>query len=305
MSAPTSKSCPRRVPFRDRPLGMALAEYRESRSAVAAFVVTFLVVLAAVLASQLSPQNPYDLSKLDILDGTLKPLSRSLAGQVYLLGTDEQGRDMLSAILYGLRISLKVGVASTAVSFALGTTLGMVAAYRGGRFEAFLMRAVDLQLSFPALLIALVLLVVLGQGVDKIMLALVIVYWAYFARAARGAALAERGKEYMEAARALRLSETRIIFRHMLPNVLPSMIILATTMVARAISTEATLSFLGIGLPITEPSLGLLISNGFRYLLSGKYWISFFPGIALVVVIIAINLMGDRLRDVLNPRLKK
>jgi len=305
MSDATVPVSAQRVPFRDRPLGKAIAEYCESRSAVLAFCVAFLVVLAAVLASQLAPQNPYDLAKLDILDGTLEPLSKSFTGSTYLLGTDEQGRDMLSAILYGLRISLAVGVASTAIAFALGASLGLVAAYRGGRFETILMRVVDLQLSFPALLIALVLLVVLGQGVDKIILALVLVNWAYFARAARGASLAERNKDYIEAARALRLSDARIIFRHLLPNVMPSMIVIATTMVARAISTEATLSFLGIGLPITEPSLGLLISNGYRYLLSGKYWISFFPGIALVVAIIAINLMGDRLRDVLNPRLKK
>ncbi len=294
-----------RVPFRDRPLGRSLAEYRESPGAVAAFVVTLLVLLAALFASQLSPQDPYDLSKLDLMDGTLPPMSKSLAGATYALGTDEQGRDMLSAILYGLRISLTVGVVSTVIAFALGSSLGIYAAYRGGRFDSFLMRVVDLQLSFPALLIALVLLVVLGQGMGKITLALVIVHWAYFARAARGSALAERGKEYIEAARALRLSDVRIVFRHLLPNVMPSLIVIATTMVARAISTEATLSFLGIGLPITEPSLGLLISNGFRYLLSGKYWISFYPGIALVIAIIAINIMGDRLRDVLNPRLKK
>jgi peptide/nickel transport system permease protein len=305
MTSTTDTVIPQRVPFRDRPLGKAIAEYCESRVAVVAFFVALLIILSAILASQLSPQNPYDLSKLDILDGTLKPMSKSFSGSVYLLGTDEQGRDMLSAILYGLRISLSVGVASTAIAFAFGASLGLVAAYRGGRFETILMRVVDLQLSFPALLIALILLVVLGQGVGKITLALVIVNWAYFARAARGASLAERNKDYIEAARALRLSDARIIFRHLLPNVMPSLIVIATTMVARAISTEATLSFLGIGLPITEPSLGLLISNGYRYLLSGKYWISFFPGIALVVAIIAINLMGDRLRDVLNPRLKK
>lgn len=305
MNAAVELTVARKVMFRDRPLGRAIAEYSESKSAVIAFVITLLIVLSAILASQLSPQNPYDLSKLDILDGTLKPLSKSLSGSTYFLGTDEQGRDMLSAILYGLRISLTVGVVSTAIAFAIGTALGLVAAYRGRRFEAILMRLVDLQLSFPALLIALVLLVVLGQGMSKIILALVIVHWAYFARAARGASLAERNKEYIEAAKALRLGDARIIFRHLLPNVMPSMIVLATTTVARAISTEATLSFLGIGLPITEPSLGLLISNGFRYLLSGNYWISFYPGIALVVAIIAINLMGDRLRDVLNPRLKK
>ncbi|HWR11127.1 MAG TPA: ABC transporter permease [Rectinemataceae bacterium] len=293
------------VPFRDRPFGKAIAEYCESSSAVIAFFVVLVFVLAALFASLISPQNPYDLATLDLLDGTLPPLSKSFSGSTYLLGTDEQGRDMLSAILYGLRISLSVGVISTIIAFVFGTSLGLIAAYKGGRFETLLMRVVDLQLSFPALLIALVLLVVLGQGVDKITLALVIVHWAYFARAARGSAMAERNREYIEAARALRLGDLRIIFRHLMPNVMPSIIVIATTMVARAISTEATLSFLGIGLPITEPSLGLLISNGFRYLLSGKYWISFYPGIALVVVIVALNMMGDRLRDVLNPRLKR
>ncbi len=293
------------VPFKDRPFGKAIAEYCESKSAVIAFFVVLVFVLAALFASLISPQNPYDLATLDLLDGTLPPLSKSFSGSTYLLGTDEQGRDMLSAILYGLRISLSVGVISTIIAFVFGTSLGLIAAYKGGRFETLLMRVVDLQLSFPALLIALVLLVVLGQGVDKITLALVIVHWAYFARAARGSAMAERNREYIEAARALRLGDLRIIFRHLMPNVMPSIIVIATTMVARAISTEATLSFLGIGLPITEPSLGLLISNGFRYLLSGKYWISFYPGIALVVVIVALNMMGDRLRDVLNPRLKR
>jgi peptide/nickel transport system permease protein len=232
-------------------------------------------------------------------------MSKAFTGGTYLLGTDEQGRDMLSAILYGLRTSLGVGIVSTVAAFLVGTSLGLLAAYRGGRFDTLLMRLVDLQLSFPAILIALILLVALGQGIEKITLALVIVHWAYFARSSRGSALAERNREYIEAARGLRLGTARIVFRHLMPNVMPSIIVIATTMVARAVSTEATLSFLGIGLPITEPSLGLLISNGFRYLLSGKYWISFYPGIALVVVIIAFNMIGDRLRDVLNPRLSR
>jgi peptide/nickel transport system permease protein len=294
-----------RIPFRDRPLGKALAEYWESPGAVIAFIVALAVILAALFASWISPQDPYDLSSLDLMDSTLAPLEKGLSGRSYILGTDEQGRDMLSAILYGLRISLSVRIVSTIIAFAIGASLGIIAAYRGGRFDTILMRIVDLQLSFPAILIALVLLVVLGQGIGKITLALVIVHWAYFARSARGSALAERNREYVEAARALRLSDMRIVFRHILPNTMPSLIVIATTMVARAISTESTLSFLGIGLPITEPSLGLLISNGFRFLLSGKYWISFYPGLALVIAIIAINVMGDRLRDVLNPRLKR
>lgn len=306
MSGARASDLPTRsVPFRDRPIGRALSEYRESTSAVAALGVALLFLLAALFARQLAPLDPYDLAKLDLLDGTLPPLSRSAGGAIYWLGTDEQGRDMLSAILYGLRISLGVGVVSTLLAYLVGTGLGLIAAYRGGRFDTLLMRLVDLQLSFPAILIALVLLVVLGQGVGKITLALIIVHWAYFARAARGTALVERNREYIEAARVLRLGSARIVFRHLMPNVMPSIIVVATTMVARAVSTEATLSFLGIGLPITEPSLGLLISNGYRYLLSGKYWISFYPGIALVVVIIAFNMIGDRLRDVLNPRLKR
>jgi peptide/nickel transport system permease protein len=219
------------------------------------------------------------------------------------MGSDEQGRDMFSAILYGLRISLGVGVMSTFFALGIGMAIGLVSAYAGGWLDNLIMRLVDLQLSFPAILIALVLLAVLGQGVDKIVIALITVQWAYYARTVRGAALAERRKEYVDAARVMAFSDTRIVFRHILPNVLPPLIVVATVQVAHAIALEATLSFLGLGMPITSPSLGLLISNGFAHLLSGRYWISFFPGVALLVTIVAINLVGDRLRDVLNPRL--
>jgi peptide/nickel transport system permease protein len=211
---------------------------------------------------------------------------------------------MLSAIFYGLRISLGVGVAATLGALALGLTLGLVAAFLGGRTDTLIMRVVDIQLSFPAILIALVLLALLGQGVDKIIIALVAVQWAYYARTVRGAALVERSKEYIEAAAGLALPARRIVLRHLLPNCLPPVIVVATVQVAAAIALEATLSFLGLGLPITEPSLGLLIANGFTYMLSGKYWISFFPGLALLVTIVSINLVGDQLRDVLNPRLQ-
>ena len=221
-----------------------------------------------------------------------------------MLGSDEQGRDLWSAILYGLRISLGVGVLATVVAMAFGTLVGLGSAWIGGRFDALMMRIVDLQLSFPAILVALVLLAVLGQGVDKVVLALVIVQWAYYARTVRGSALVERNREYIEAARCLALSPTRIVLRHLLPNCLPPLIVIATVQVAHAIALEATLSFLGLGMPITSPSLGLLIANGYTQLLSGKYWISFFPGVALVLTIVAINLVGDQLRDVLNPRLK-
>ena len=241
-----------------------------------------------------------------MLDSKLAPGERSsTTGQVYWLGTDDQGRDMLSGIFYGLRISLSVGVASTLIALTIGLTLGMAAAYFGGWVDAVIMRVADIQLSFPAILIALVLLAVLGQGIGKIIAALVTVQWAYYARTVRSSALVERQKEYVEAAKVLALSQARIVFRHLLPNCLPPLIVVATVQVAHAILLESTLSFLGLGLPITEPSLGLLISNGFQYLLSGKYWISFYPGLALFLSILAINLVADQLRDIMNPRLKK
>jgi peptide/nickel transport system permease protein len=237
------------------------------------------------------------------MDSKLAPGEKSADGRTFWLGTDDQGRDMLSGIFYGLRISLGVGIASTVFALAIGLFFGLVAAYFGGWVDTLIMRVVDIQLSFPAILIALILLAVLGQGVDKIVIALIAVQWAYYARTVRGTALAEKKKEYVDAARVLAFSDSRIVFRHILPNVLSPLIVVATVQVAHAIALEATLSFLGLGMPITSPSLGLLIANGFAHLLSGRYWISFFPGAALLVTIVAINLVGDRLRDVLNPRL--
>ena len=282
------------------------AEFLESRLAIAGLAMLALVIVIALTAPYISPQNPYDLAQLDVMDSKLAPGERSSAtGKPHWLGTDDQGRDMLSGIFYGLRISLAVGLASTLCALVIGLTLGLAAAYFGGWTDAVIMRIADIQLSFPAILIALILLAVLGQGVDKIIVALVTVQWAYYARTVRSSALVERQKEYVEAARVLALSQPRIVFRHLLPNCLPPLIVVATVQVAHAISLEATLSFLGLGLPITEPSLGLLISNGFQYLLSGKYWISFYPGLALLLTIVAINLVADQLRDVLNPRLKR
>ena len=281
----------------------AAADFARDRIAVAALAILVLVLLAAIGAPLVSPQNPYDLAQLDILDSKLAPGAKAGAGFTYWLGTDDQGRDMLSGIFYGLRTSLAVGAISTLVALALGMTVGLVAAYAGGWVDALIMRLVDLQLSFPSILIALVLLAVAGQGVDKVVIALVVVQWAYYARTVRGTALVEKHKEYVDAARVMAFGAPRIVFRHILPNVLPPLIVVATVQIAHAIALEATLSFLGLGMPITEPSLGLLISNGFAHLISGRYWISFFPGIALLITIVAINLVGDRLRDVLNPRL--
>jgi len=289
----------------ETPLRRIAADFADSRLALAGLALFLAILAVAVLAPVISPQNPYDLAQLDVLDSRLEPGARSGDGkQVFWLGTDDQGRDMLSAIFYGLRISLGVGVSATLCALALGLTLGLAAAFLGGRVDTLIMRVADIQLSFPAILIALILLALLGQGIDKIIIALVAVQWAYYARTVRSAALVERSKEYIEAATCLALPASRIVFRHLLPNCLPPVIVVATVQVAAAIALEATLSFLGLGLPITEPSLGLLISNGFTYMLSGKYWISFFPGVALLATIVSINLVGDQLRDVLNPRLQ-
>ena len=291
---------------RDRtPTQRFVADFFASRMAVFGLVLFTLILGAAVFAPMISPQNPYDLAQLDVVDGRLPPGAASTEGTIFWLGSDDQGRDMLSAILYGLRISLTVGVISTLIALAIGSTVGLVAAWCGGKIEALVMRIADIQLSFPAILIALILLAVLGQGTAKIIAALVTVQWAYYARTVRAAALIEIRKEYIEAARCLALPPSRIIFGHLLPNCLPPLIVVAAVQVAAAIALEATLSFLGLGLPITEPSLGLLIANGYQYLLSGKYWISFFPGVALLLTIVSINLVADQLRDVLNPRLQR
>jgi peptide/nickel transport system permease protein len=290
----------------ETPLARFWSQFAESRLALAGLALLLLIVGTALLAPVVAPQNPYDLAALDLMDARQPPGSEAMSGKmVYRLGTDGQGRDMVSAIIYGLRVSLYVGVASGAIALTLGAILGVLAAYLGGRFEQVLMRIVDIQLGFPAILVALILLAVLGKGVDKIIIALVTVQWAYYARTARSAALVERGKEYIEAARGLGLSARRIVLRHLLPNALPPLIVVGTVQVAHAIALEATLSFLGLGLPPTEPSLGLLIANGYEFMLSGKYWISVYPGVALLVTILSINLVGDQLRDVLNPRLAK
>ncbi|WP_290687757.1 MULTISPECIES: ABC transporter permease [unclassified Haematobacter] len=300
----TTASAPRK-PRMQSPLWRILRGFAEDRLALIGFLVFAAVVLLAIAAPLIAPQNPYDLAQLDIMDGGLAPGETSFSGMTYWLGTDPQGRDMLSAILYGLRISLLVALVSLGCAIVIGVIAGTASAYFGGRVDTFIMRIVDLQLSFPSILVALILLALFGRGVDKVILALIIVQWAYYARTVRSSAIVERRKDYIDAARCLALSHRRIMFRHLLPNCLPPLIVVGTVQIAQAIALEATLSFLGVGVPITEPSLGLLISNGYDYLLSGRYWVSVFPGIALLVTIVSINLVGDRLRDVLNPRLQK
>lgn len=300
MNAPTMTAGDRSM------AGRLVSDFMESRVAVGGLLVLALIGLAALLAPWIALQNPYDLLQIDVLDARLKPGTASADGsRTYWLGTDGQGRDLYSAIVYGLRISLGVGIGSALLAGVIGTLVGLLAAYAGGRVDAALMRLVDLLLSFPTILMALMILAWLGKGVGNVVLTLVLIEWSYYARTARGQALVEARRDYVEAARGLGLSGWRIALGHVLPNCLPPLLVIAALQVARAITLEATLSFLGLGVPITEPSLGLLISNGYQYLLSNEYWISFFPGVALLATIVAINLVGDHLRDVLNPRLQK
>lgn len=276
---------------------------RQDISSILTFGLLALIVFIAVFAPLLAPSDPYDLAKVSIIDSRLPPGAQSGTEDLtFWLGTDGAGRDLLSAILYGLRISLYVAVTSTIFAMAIGVSVGVTAAYCGGRIDTYAMRVVDLQLSFPTMLVALVILTVLGRGINNIIISIVIVQWAYFARTARASALVESSKEYIEAARCLRIGHMRIIFRHLLPNSLPPLIVIGTIQTAHAVTLEATLSFLGLGLPSSEPSLGLLISNGFQYIHSFKWWITFFPGIVLFVTVVCINLAGDQVRTFLNPR---
>ena len=287
------------------PVALFWDEFKASRIAVAALFVVLLIFALALAAPLISPQNPYNLAELSLMDARRAPGFVGSKGYTHWLGTDGQGRDLLSAILYGLRISIQMGVIAGGIAFCLGATLGAFAAFIGGRTEALIMRIIDLQLSFPAILLALVLAAVLGQGKWQLIAALVTAQYAYFARTAHGAASSERSKDYVDAALSTPLSTARVVFRHILPNCLPPLIVVATVQVANAIALEATLSFLGLGLPVSEPSLGMLIANGFQYMLSGRYWISIYPGVALIVLIVAINLVGDQVRDQLNPRLRR
>ena len=264
-----------------------------------------VVVVAAFFAHWLPIQDPYNLRTLDFRDGLVPPWQETPSGFFAMLGTDDQGRDVFAALIYGVRTSLIVAFSSVLIAVVVGMTAGLVAAFAGGFADAVIMRIVDMQLSLPAILIALVLIAVFGQGFEKVILALVLVQWAYYARTVRGVALSENAKDYVAAAKSQGLPPLRIMFRHILPNCLPPLLVILTVQTAHAITLEATLSFLGLGLPKTQPSLGLLIANGFEFMLSSEYWISIYPGLALLLLVLTINLVGDRLRDVFNPRLAR
>lgn len=300
---PQGEGAPTRPPLTDTPQRRTMLRKLKRRPSVrGALLALAAIVLAGLLLPFLAPQNPYDLGSFSVMDNLLPPGAESFEGQVFFLGTDSQGRDMLSAILYGMRVSLLVGLISTALAMIIGVCVGLAAAVIGGRVESLLMRIVDFVLGFPSILVALVLLAVIGRGVDKVIIAIVMVQWANYARIMRSAALSERRREYVEAAENLGYSKLRIMFRHIMPNSLNAVLVVATVQIASAITLEATLSFLGVGVPVTEPSLGLLVASGFDYLMSGDYWISFYPGIALLFLIFSLNLVGDRLRTALDPK---
>jgi peptide/nickel transport system permease protein len=287
--------------------------FRTSPVAMLAALVAFVCLIGALFAGWVAPHNPFDLATLELSDARLPPAWEEGGTTKYLLGTDDQGRDILSALIYGARISLFVGFASTLLSVVVGVSLGLLAGFVGGRIDAFIMRVCDVMLSFPAILIALLI-----DGVGRAMfpdahdtlafavliLAIALSYWVQYARTVRGLTMVERNKEYVQAARVIGVSSLRIMRRHVLPNVLGPVLVLATIQIALAIITEATLSFLGVGVPPTSPSLGTLIRVGQDFLFSGEWWITIFPGAMLVLIALSVNLLGDWLRDALNPRLR-
>jgi peptide/nickel transport system permease protein len=278
--------------------------YRTNVSAVVGSVILALFLFTVLAGPSLVAQNPYDVAALDLLD-SFKPPAWSAGGDArYLLGTDGQGRDILASIVYGCRISLFIGLAGMIGSSVLGTLLGLLAGYYGGRLDSLIMRVADIQLSFPSMLIALFLMSAFKTGIDKILIALTAVGWVIYARTVRGSTLSEKQKEYVQAAVVAGLPNRAIILRHVLPNVLTPLIVVATVQVGTFILIEASLSFLGVGVPVTRPSLGLLVKNGFDVLFSGLWWTSVFPGAVIMLLVFGINLFGDFLRDELNPRLK-
>ncbi len=287
--------------------------FRSSPVAMTAAVIAFVCVFCAVFAGYVAPYNPFDLATLELGDARIPPAWMQGGSTKYLLGTDSQGRDILSALMYGARISLAVGLASVVLSMLIGVTLGLFAGFYGGWIDSFLMRTCDVMLSFPAILVALLIAGVaralfpqaqtsLAFGV--LIIAITLTGWVQYARTVRGSTLVERNREYVQAARVTGVAPLRIMRRHVLPNVMGPVLVLATIQVATAIVTEATLSFLGVGAPPTSPSLGTLISVGKDFLFSGEWWITVFPGLMLVVISLSVNLLGDWLRDALNPRLR-
>ena len=288
--------------------------FKRSPLVIVAAVVTLVCILAAAFAPWVAPHNPFDLRTLNLLDAFTPPAFSERGNPTYLLGTDDQGRDVLSTIIFGSRMSLVIGLMATFFAMLIGVTLGLVSGYAGGKVDAFIMRVADVQLSFPAILIALLIDGVARVALPKelhdqlavyvLILAIAASGWVSYARTVRGSTLVERNKEYVQAARVIGRHPMAIMFSHVLPNVLGPVLVIATLQIGAAIITESALSFLGVGVPPTQPSLGTLIRIGNDFLFSGEWWITVFPGAALVILVLAINVLGDWLRDALNPRLR-
>jgi peptide/nickel transport system permease protein len=288
--------------------------FRKSPVAIGAFVVAFVLIFSAVFAQWVAPLNPFDLATINLLDASKPPAWLKGGEAKFVFGTDDQGRDVYSAILFGMRISLLIGLASVVLSIILGVGLGLLSGYIGGRVDAFIMRICDVMLSFPAILVALLIDGVFRAVLPReahndvafgvLVLAIALSGWVQYARTVRGSTMVEKNKEYVQAARVIGVSPLAIMFKHVLPNVLGPVLVLATVHIATAIITEATLSFLGVGVPPTTPSLGTLIRIGNEFLFSGEWWITIFPGVALVLLVLSVNLLGDWLRDALNPKLR-
>ncbi len=307
------------APLRIGALGRALDSdflyaFRRSPVAVVAFAVVAVLFLSAFFAPWIAPQNPFDAASLNLLDSFIPPVFLKGGGWHYVLGTDDQGRDVLSALMYGMRLSLYVGFLSIGLALLVGVLVGLVAGYAGGALDAVLMRAADVQLTFPSILIALLIdgvaLALLPRGSQEslsvwvLILAIGIARWPQFARTVRGSTMVERGRDYVLAARVIGIRAPRIVLSHILPNVLGPVFVISTINLGLAVLDEATLSFLGVGLPPTHPSLGTLIRIGEDFLYSGQWWVTLFPGIALALLVLSVNLLGDWLRDALNPRLQ-
>jgi peptide/nickel transport system permease protein len=288
--------------------------FLHSKVTIAAAIVTLTIVLAAIFAPYIAPKNPYDLTQISILDSNNPPLWMEGGQSPYFLGTDDQGRDVVSTILYGSRQSIAIGLMATLFAGMLGISLGLIAGYAGGTTDAIIMRAADIQSTFPAILIAMLIdgtsRALFGEQRNEqvvfwvMVLSIGLSFWVQYARTVRGSTLVEKNKDYVLAARLIGIRPAKILFRHVLPNVVGPVLVIATINLALAIITEATLSFLGLGLPPTQPSLGTLIQIGQKYLFAGEWWIAIFPGITLAALVLAVNLLGDWLRDALNPKLR-
>ena len=292
-----------------------LYRFKRDKVAIASFSVLLLLVVLSFSAPLIAPFDPYDPTQIDIMDADVPPLWQAAGDVRFLLGTDAQGRDIWSSMLYGTRISITIGLFAVLLQSILGIALGLAAGYVGGRLDSFLMRLADIQLSFSTLMVAIVVLAVFQASfgtelyndlaVFMLILVIGIAEWPQYARTVRASVLAEKQKEYVDAVRVIGLSRRRIMFRHILPNTLSPILVISTVQVANAIMSEAALSFLGLGMPVNQPSLGSLINSGFQYILSGSWWITTFPALLLILLVLVINLLGDWLRDLLNPRLYK